>query len=266
MTEDIGDTGARIIPEKTESKEDYLLYLKHLFAYEFASKTLSKDSIVLEVGCGEGYGTSFLSKSVKKIIGLDVDEQIVKHAQKKYGSTNCIFQVYNGKKIPFKENSFDAIISFQVIEHVQDDRSFVLEIYRILKQKGLFMLTTPNRTCRLKPEQKPWNPFHVREYYPYELENLLKSIFHEVQILGIRGKEEVQKIEINRVKPNPLISFDFLNLRRFLPDSIKKKLANIMNRRKLKTEHNDFRAKYSIEDFYVDDANQSLDIFGVCEK
>ena len=78
----------------------------------------------------------------------------------------------------------------------------------------------------------------------------------------------MQKIEINRVKQNPLISFDFLNLRKFLPDSIKKKLVDIMSKKKTKTGIQDFRAKYNIKDFYVttDDVTQSLDLLGVCKK
>lgn len=63
MTELILKTGKRIIPEQFESKKEYLLYLRHLFAYEFAKDNISKNSFVLEVGCGEGYGTSLISRS-----------------------------------------------------------------------------------------------------------------------------------------------------------------------------------------------------------
>lgn len=272
MTENIENTGERIIPGEFKSKEDqllYLLYLRHLFVYRFVSKTLKNTGIVLELGCGEGYGTSLISKSVKKIIGLDTDKQIVEYASEKHGSSNCIFQVCDGERIPFSDNSFDAVVSFQVIEHVLDDRKFILEIYRVLKKDGIFICTTPNRAYRLKPEQKPWNPFHVREYSPLELDVLLKSVFREVKVSGIRGAEEVQKIEINRVKPGLLISFDLLNLRRFLPDFIKKILADIISKRRQETtSDNNFKTKkYSTEDFYVvDDANQGLDLLGICKK
>jgi len=261
MTEDTKKTSERIIPDNFKSKEEYLLYLRHLFAYEFASRAFPKDCCCLEVGCGEGYGTSLLSKYVKEIIGLDVDNEIIMHAQKKYRTANCYFILYDGEKIPFEDYKFDGVISFQVIEHIEDDKRFVSEIHRVLKENGIFILTTPNRTYRLKPRQKPWNPFHVREYYPLELDNLLKSVFHEVKVLGIRGTEEVQKIEKNRVK----LSSNFPNLKKFLPDSSKRKLVDIISKRKTTTQ--DFRAKYSIKDFDVtDDVTQSLDLLGVCKK
>ena len=80
MAELISKTTERIIPEKFGSKEEYLLYLRHLFAYGFAIDNISKSSFVLEVGCGEGYGTSLFSKHVVKIVGLDVDKTTIENA------------------------------------------------------------------------------------------------------------------------------------------------------------------------------------------
>ena len=64
-------TGERINPELIDTKEEYIIYLKHLFAYHFVKKEIPQDSFILEVGCGEGYGTSFLAKSGFDIIGLE---------------------------------------------------------------------------------------------------------------------------------------------------------------------------------------------------
>lgn len=263
-----GHTGERIIPDNFKQKEDYLLYLRHLFAYKYASERLSTDDIVLEVGAGEGYGASLLSKYVKEIIALDNNASTIFHAKRKYSSDNLNFIWYDGKKVPFKDCTFDAVISFQVIEHVEDDARFLSEIHRVLKNGGILILTTPNRTYRLRPGQKPWNPFHVREYHPHELENLLKATFREINVQGIRGNDEIQRIEIKRVKPNLIISFDILNLRRLLPDFIKKGLAKIISKKKAgKLGNADFRLKYSTEDFYIaDDATQSLDLLGTCKK
>ncbi len=273
MTELISIKGERIIPEKFESKEEYLIYLRHLFAYEFAKDKFSDNSYVLEVGCGEGYGTSLLSQNGVNIIGLDVDKNTIEHGSNKYGSENCIFRVYDGVNIPYENDTFDTVISFQVIEHIQDDINYVSEIYRVLKRNGFFILTTPNRTYRLKSGQKPWNRFHIREYYPDELENILKNKFLDVKVWGIRGNEEVQKIEIERVKQGiSIISFNPLNLRKLIPEPLKpviiKILRRITHRNHRSKNDRDFLNKYGLKDYYAIKSNvrESLDLLGICKK
>lgn len=145
----------RTIPENFTSKEEYLLYLRQLFVYKSIKRLLSNKNFALEIGCGEGYGANILSKYFKRVIALDVDKAVIANAAKKYFLKNCIFQVYDGKKIPYENKVFDVVISFQVIEHLVDSVSFVLETYRVLKKNGIFLITTPNRNYRLKPNQKP---------------------------------------------------------------------------------------------------------------
>ena len=220
----ISKTGERVLPEDFESAEEYLIYLRHLFAYRFAQEKLKQDCWVLEVGSGEGYGTDYLSKSekVREIIGIDVDLDSVKHALEKYGSNKLRFEHYQGDKIPFQDNSFDVIVSFQVIEHIQDDNNYLLEIHRVLKKNGIYILITPNRVYRLKPGQKPWNRFHVREYDDQSLKSVLADRFENVEILGIRGNREAQRIELARIKKDlRMISFDPLGLRNLIPEPCK---------------------------------------------
>jgi ubiquinone/menaquinone biosynthesis C-methylase UbiE/uncharacterized membrane protein YbhN (UPF0104 family) len=264
-------TGERVIPENfLQSKEAYLLYLKHLFAYESAKEFISEKSSIIEVGCGEGYGTHFLSHHVQHIIGLDVDESVIQHASNKYSSETCTFQIYNGLQIPYDDNTYDAVISFQVIEHVQNDICYLAEIQRILKPTGVCLLTTPNSAYRVKPNKKPWNRFHVREYYADELEALLKSIFSEVRVWGIRGNEEIENIEKVRVKQaQRFAALDPLNLRRFIPASYETRIATELKKllyKKRTTQNNDdFLKKYSTHDFYItrDTVEDSLDLFAI---
>jgi SAM-dependent methyltransferase len=273
MIQLISKTAERVRPEKFESKEEYLIFLRHLFVYEFVKGKILKNSFVLEIGCGEGYGTNLLSQNVAKIIALDVDKNTIAHASEKYGSENSVFRVYDGAKIPYENNTFDAVISFQVIEHIQDDTNYVSEIHRVLKTNGIFILTTPNRTYRLKPGQKPWNRFHIREYYPHELENILKNKFPDVKVWGIRGSDEIQRIEIKRVKQNlSIISFDPLNLRKLIPESLKSVIIKILNGivRRNQRSKNDrgFLNRYSVKDYYVikNNVRDSLDLLGICKK
>lgn len=107
MAKLISKTDERVIPTGDfESENEYLIYLRHLFAYRFAADRIYKNNFVLEIGSGAGFGTKVLSQHAQKIIGLDVDKNIVAWALKKYGSENCIFKIYNGLKIPYPDKSF----------------------------------------------------------------------------------------------------------------------------------------------------------------
>lgn len=266
----ISKTGERMVPGDFKSKEEYLMYLRHLFAYEFAATQIPKNSFVLEIGCGTGYGTKLLSRSAKRIIGLDVDKDTINYTSREYGLENCVFELYDGIKIPYPNNVFDTVVSFQALEHIQDDINIVSEIHRVLKKKGIFILTTPNRTYRLKPGQKPLNKFHVREYSFYELDNLLKNKFPNVRIWGIRGNEEVQRIEIDRIK---IGSFVPLELRKLIPGPLKPIVLRMLKRciqgfQKTKSDKH-FLQKYSLKDYYLIKNNivkDSLDLLGICEK
>ncbi len=210
--------GDRILPEKIKSQGEYYLYLKEVFTYDWCRRFLSKNSCCLDVGCGEGYGSKMLSPFVSKIIGIDINKKIIKRAYEKYGSKKCVFKSYNGKRLPFLKETFDVVISFQVIEHIIDDIAFISEIYRVLKQKGIFILTTPNKLIRLPGKIKPWNIFHVREYNYEDLNKIFKPVFREVRVYGVFACDKIKKIEDKRIKENlKIISYDFLNLRRVIP-------------------------------------------------
>lgn len=281
LTEINKKTDERILPEGFRSKEDYLLYLRHLFAYEFAKRKALENNLVLEIGSGEGYGTSLISQNVSKIIGLDVDPATVSNASSKYGSERCMFRTYDGVSVPYAPDTFDIVISFQVIEHIENVPLYISEVYRVLRDNGIFILTTPNRIYRLKPGQEPWNKYHIREFYPHEVRNVLETKFRNVKIFGIRGNEEVQRIEIERVKQKgkPLNKWtmvrllDPLGITRLIPAPLKAFLRDNLKRKKLdknrrgKNQEN-FIERYSLDVYSTTEENveEGLDILGVCKK
>ncbi|MEA1936442.1 MAG: hypothetical protein U9M96_06470 [Thermodesulfobacteriota bacterium] len=142
-----------------------------------------------------------------------------------------------------------------------------------MKQKSIFILTTPNRTYRLNPGQRPWNRFHVREYSANSLKDFLGNIFSDVKIWGICGNDEIQKIEIERVEQILRInSLDPFSLRRLIPESLKPKAISLlkkMTRRNQESENNrTFLDKYKIKDFSItkNHLENSLDLLGICTK
>jgi ubiquinone/menaquinone biosynthesis C-methylase UbiE len=266
-------TGERLVPENIRSKEEYIQYLRHLFVYEYVRPQLRTDSRVIEIGFGEGYGASYLSESCSHITAIDVEKDSVEHARNKYNSQKCSYQLYDGKKIPFPDNHFNLAISFQVIEHVPDDANFVAEINRVLKSGGQFFITTPNKTYRLKPGQKPWNRYHIREYYPQELESVLKKNFDRVEMRGVSGTDELNQIEYNRIKTGLFLSLMIkLQIRRFIPESFDHAIASMVSRfkgKKTATDANkDFLKAFDMDDFRVitTEVEKSLDLLGVCHK
>lgn len=231
MKKKLEKTGERILPDCVNSYEDNILFLRHLYAYEYAKNKIPLNSFVLDLGCGEGYGTKFLSKFSKNVVGLDIDTKVISNAINKYKSENCNFIKYNGRKLPFHDNVFDAVISFQVIEHIKNDKNFLYEIHRVLKCGSELFITTPNRSYRLNPVQRPWNRYHIREYSDITFDKLLRSTFPYVQIFGIAGTDSIQKIEIERVKTIRRIdSLDPFHIRRIIPERFNPKIIEILKK------------------------------------
>jgi len=271
-------SGERILPEKIKTEGEFFIYLKEIFIYNWCSNILDDSICCLDMGCGDGYGTSLLSFHNRSLIGIDIDEKVVLRAQKRYGNYNCRFVRYNGWTIPFLDDTFDAVVSFHVIEHVRDDARFISEIYRVLKKSGIFILTTPNKIVRLPGGIKPWNVYHVREYSPSELRMVLARSFDKIDILGIKAYGEAKKVEDRRIRRNlRLVSYDILNLRRILPpfwvSSLLKFFYFIEGKTKKFTKKRDL-SKYlhdptRLKSFYEinnKDIDNSLDIVALCQK
>ncbi|MDD5362980.1 MAG: methyltransferase domain-containing protein [Ignavibacteria bacterium] len=147
----------------------------------FTGVYLKEGDSVLDVGVGMGFGLFEMMKKTKNLYGIDVDKKAVKIVKKKFDNYESIkFRHYNGRILPFDDNSFDFIISVDVIEHVKNYNKFLSELYRVCR-KG-FLISTPNRRPEnTKPDGMPMNFWHLREWNKDELlqilaENGLKKI------------------------------------------------------------------------------------------
>lgn len=136
-----------------------------------------------------------------------MDKKAIEYAENNKIAPNIQYTSGNPiKGLPFMDETFDIVVLFQVIEHIKPTQiiAFLKEISRVLKPQSKLLLTTPNRKLRLLPFQRPWNKYHKKEYNSKELRKILEQIFPSVQILGLTGKEEIIRIELERVKQNPL--------------------------------------------------------------
>jgi SAM-dependent methyltransferase len=193
--------GERMVVEYYKrSASDYLIYLFHEVGYRFAQARV-KGADVLDLGCGSGYGSAMLAEVAGHVTGADVSPSAVAHARREFSRPNLTFtELPATSGLPFEDQRFDAVVCFQVIEHVADDRHFVREIARVLRPGGVAILATPDRSTRLFAWQKPWNRWHLREYSGAGLEGLLKSAFGEVEMLFMSGTPSVIEIELKRCR------------------------------------------------------------------
>ena len=164
------------------------------------------------------------------------------------------------------DNSFDFAVSFQVIEHIQDDKAFIREIHRVLKPGGKLFLSTPNRLMSLTR-----NPWHIREYTAAELTNLVSQVFKSVEMKGVYGNEKVMEYhEKNKASVRRITRFDIFNLQYRLPRrllQIPYDLLNRLNRRSLLGDNPSLVNLVSLSDFSIGDSSDSaFDLFVIAEK
>ena len=200
-----------------------VIYQRHLIAYKEAAKFIS--GTVLEVGSGEGYGIMELAPKADHYIAVDkYNTEISDELKNENNITFIQAEVPPLKGI--EDNSVDFVVTFQVIEHIKDDKQFLREIYRVLKPGGKMILTTPNILMSLTR-----NPWHFREYTPDKMREVLESSFEKYELRGVFGNEKTMEYYIkNKESVNKIIRFDIFNMQYWLPRWILRIPYDILNR------------------------------------
>jgi ubiquinone/menaquinone biosynthesis C-methylase UbiE len=190
-------------------------YERCQFAYEFALP-LIKGKTVLDVGCGLAYGTALMAESAASIIGVDYDQSVVDDNTLQYAAIkNLSFQRVTVPPLPFADESFEVITSFQFIEHIQPRKEYLKECIRVLKPGGKIYVTTPNTKRSLAR-----NPFHIHEYTFEEMQNEVSSLTKNFELKGLNGNDKVkQYYEENGKFVRNILKWDVLGLHKKLPAS-----------------------------------------------
>jgi SAM-dependent methyltransferase len=166
-------TGERLVPEQQHGQ---LVHAEHLARYRWAAQ-LAGSRRVLDVACGEGYGTDILAAAgAREAVGVDLDAGAVAHATAKYHAP--AFIEGDIASLPFDSGSFDLVVSFETIEHVGDPERALAELHRVLGEDGLLVISTPNKHRYLVE-----NEFHEREFTHEEFVELLAARFPVVEVL-----------------------------------------------------------------------------------
>ena len=251
--------------ERSSHKDssENVIFQRHLIAYKEAAKMIS--GTVLEVGSGEGYGIEELSKYADHYIAVD-----------KY-KTNIAENLYKKNKISFhqidvppltniNDESIDFVLTFQVIEHIQNDLDFLKEIYRVMKPGAKLILTTPNKKMSLSR-----NPWHIREYTPKEMSNILERVFSNYELKGVFGNDKVMDYyNKNKESVNRIMKYDILNMQYWLPRwilQIPYDILNRFNRQNLEDSFEEIVTAIDYKDYMIKESSDCcLDHFCIATK
>ncbi len=197
------ETTARVDNRNWKRLKAYLLYTRHVFAYDSAVQLSKPGGTWLDIGCGMGYALAKLAKTADQVLAVDLAWTSLRSlpAAKRLEKSRA-----DAAALPLADASVDHVMCFQVIEHVDRELAIRIlrEIQRVLKPGGMGFVTTPNARWRLLPDQQPWNPYHVVEYQPDEIVELCAEAGIDRRgIKGVLGLEGAQEVELSRVTKNP---------------------------------------------------------------
>lgn len=238
---------------------DNYVFQRSILAYYKAAELVSGD--VLEIGTGMGYGVEVVAPAADKYVTIDKS-----CAYNIELPANAEFRQMTVPPLDFADESFDYVISFQVIEHIKNDKAFVAEVSRVLHKGGKFIVSTPNAPMSLTR-----NPWHVREYTAEELKKLLSKEFSQIDMMGVSGNEKIMEYyEANRRGVERITRFDILDLQHRLPRwmlQIPYDILNRLNRRRLLDQNNELTSSITMEDYSIEAVTEEcFDLYFIAQK
>jgi len=173
-------TGERFVPGAKGE-----IWMEHWHRYHFAARWAAGRT-VLDVACGEGYGSALLATTAARVTGIDVSAQAIAHAQRTYaGAANLEFVRASCTQLPLADACVDVAVSFETVEHIGDQAGLLDELARVVKPGGVLILSCPNKV-EYSDKRDYANEFHVQELYREELAELVAARFPFCEWYGQR--------------------------------------------------------------------------------
>ena len=170
-------TGERFTPECVRE-----IFHEHMHRYAWAQRLVGGLDI-LDCACGEGYGSRILADSASSVTGVDIDSASIEHARRRYGREGLEFIRASALELPFENDRFDAVVSFETLEHLAEQDDLMSECRRVLKPGGFLLMSSPDRKT-YSDDTGFENEFHVRELYRDQFEDLLGRHFPNFRLFG----------------------------------------------------------------------------------
>ncbi len=184
VSEPLEFTGERAIPGATPER----VMQDHIQRYRFASRFVH-GGLVLDLACGTGYGVEILYHAgAKRVVGADLSRETLSYALAQFRNVGTSFLACQGERLGFRTATFDAVVSFETLEHLEAPDDFLGEINRVLRHDGVFICSTPNRliTTNSSDSCAVSTPFHHREFATIEFIELLRRHGFIVALYGQR--------------------------------------------------------------------------------
>ncbi|MBC7926753.1 MAG: methyltransferase domain-containing protein [Bryobacteraceae bacterium] len=259
-------TGERVIPGEV----DVDLWNEHISRYEFVSR-IAAGRRVLDAGCGAGYGSALLAQSgAASVVGLDIAPEALSLARQSNSVVPRLAWICGScPGLPFPPNSFDLVVAFEVIEHLEEWPRFLDEVVRVLRKDGLFVVSTPNKSFYTESRRDIGsNPFHYHEFELEEFQEELSQRFPQVQLYfqdhteGIAFLSEngrTPEVKLRKVLTDPGHSAFFLAVCGQAPDAVCADLIYLpsaANAVREKLVHIDrLRGELQVKDQWLQDAH-----------
>ena len=155
---------------------------EHQARYAFAGPRVA-GLRVLDAACGSGYGSRMLRDAgARAVVGVDVAADAVVYARRRYATTGLDFVQADACAVA-DLGPFDAVVSFETIEHLPDPERFLAACRAALRPGGTLFVASPYRR-RVRPDGRPENPVHVQEWRPDAFRDLLRRLFDAVTLYG----------------------------------------------------------------------------------
>lgn len=183
-------TGERTLPDIPE--ENYW-FRRHLAVYEWIAEQV-QGLRVIDMACGEGYGSDVLARRASSVVGVDANPDAHEHARLRYRRENLRFA--RDLVETFREPA-DAVVFLQTIEHVQDAPAVLSHFRSLVGDDGVAYVSTPNvLTLAPKGAERSDNPWHVHEYKASEYEQMCRGVFCHVEMYGLFHARKLRAHEL----------------------------------------------------------------------
>lgn len=173
-------------------KPNYVLRARLLESVTFVSDEDIKKKDVLDIGCGYGWcELNCLHRGVKKVVGIEITKEDLKTAKKYVKDKRARFEVGGALELPFKDNSFDTIVSWEVLEHIPKNTEDImfLEVNRVLRKNGVFYLSTPYNHFLTNLLDPAWWLIGHRHYSKEQLTRYGKKGGFKIEKYYVKGKK-----------------------------------------------------------------------------
>ena len=203
-------SGERVVIQPTMIQNSPVVFRQHVARYLFAGSFVC-GRMVCDAACGTGYGAKILQESgASRVVGVDISPEAISAAQAAFGNESIGFETGNVRELPFEDKTFDAVVSFETIEHVDEPEKVIDEMSRVLKRGGKLIISTPNRRVE-RPgaffeEQATKNSFHKHEFTVGEFVGILTTkfsvqhVFGQWPVLPVEYRDRIDRMDPEVIK------------------------------------------------------------------